>query len=56
MTDEQVAEVLNWVLRKFNADTLPADFKPFTADEVASARDKVLPNPLKAREEILGDS
>ena len=55
MTDEQVAEVLNWVLRNFNADTLPANFKPFTADEVANARGKVLPNPLKAREEILGD-
>ena len=56
MTDEQVAEVLNWVLRNFNADTLPKDFRPFTAEEVAAARVRVLPNPLKAREEILGGS
>lgn len=56
MTDEQVAEVLNWVLKNFNAETLPADFRPYTAEEVAAVRGKVLPNPLKAREEILGGS
>jgi hypothetical protein len=56
MTDEQVAAVLNWVLGNFNADTLPADFVPFTANEVAAARGRVLPNPLQAREEILGGS
>lgn len=56
MSDEQVAEVLNWVLRNFNADSLPNNFRPFTADEVAAARSRILPNPLKAREDILGDS
>jgi hypothetical protein len=56
MTDEQVAEVLNWVLQNFNAETLPADFRPYTAEEVAAVRGKVLTNPLQAREEILGGS
>ena len=56
MTDKQVAEVLNWVLTNFNTDTLPDDFRPFTAEEVAAARYRALPDPLKAREEILGGS
>lgn len=53
MSDEKVAAVLNWVLAEFNADTLPENFEPYTADEVGRARDKVLIDPLKAREEIL---
>ena len=56
MSDRQVAAVLNWVAANFNADSLPAHFKPFTAEEVGKARKKVLPDPLKAREQILGGS
>jgi mono/diheme cytochrome c family protein len=37
-SDAQIAEVLNYVLTGFNRKLLPADFKPFTAAEVAKLR------------------
>ena len=37
--DAEVAEVLNLVLEKFNAGSLPADYQPFTAEEVKKLRD-----------------
>ena len=56
MSDERLAAVLNWVIKTFNGDTLPAAHKPYTAREVARARQKVLTDPLRTRAEILGDS
>lgn len=53
MNDERLAAVLNWVLTEFNKDTVAADFRRFTAEEVGKVRNKVLVDPLKAREEIL---
>lgn len=47
--DRELAEVMNWVLTEFNAGSLPADFAPFSAAEVAAARDQVLANPLAYR-------
>lgn len=38
LTDEQLAAVLNYVLRVQNAKTLAADFTPFTAAEITAAR------------------
>ena len=38
LTDEQLAAVLNHVLRVQNAKALPADFTPFTPTEIAAAR------------------
>jgi hypothetical protein len=55
MSDERLAAVLNWVMSNFNGDTLPDNFKPYTADEVGSARKKLLIDPLKTRAEILSD-
>jgi len=52
LADKQLASVLNWVLTEFNAETLPADFKPFTEKEVAKARKNVLADPLKHRAKI----
>jgi len=54
LSDARLAAVLNWVFTRFNADTLPADFEPYTAEEVRTARVKVLVDPLRAREAILG--
>jgi mono/diheme cytochrome c family protein len=52
LADQQLADVLNWVLTEFNANTLPQDFKPFTAKEVGDARNNVLPDPVRHRAEI----
>jgi len=53
MNDQRLAAVLNWVLTEFNKDTVTDDFRRFTAEEVRKVRNKVLVDPLKAREEIL---
>lgn len=38
LTDDRLAEVLNWTLYRFDAAHLPAGFKPYTAAEVATLR------------------
>ncbi len=49
LSDEELADVVNWVLNEFNAATLPADFRPISAEEVAAARGVILADPLKYR-------
>ena len=49
LSDEGLASVLNWILETFNADTLPADFRPYSIGEIAEARKKVLADPLTYR-------
>ena len=36
--DQDVADVLNFILTKFNAKLLPSGFKPITSDEVKKGR------------------
>jgi hypothetical protein len=38
LDDATVARLLNWVLREFSANRLPADFAPYTTEEVARLR------------------
>jgi mono/diheme cytochrome c family protein len=38
LKDEDIAEVLNYILTSFNSNLLPKDFSPFTADEVKKYR------------------
>jgi len=52
LTDAGLASVLNWVLSEFNADTLPASFKPLNGREVGKSRGRVLADPLKVRNEL----
>ena len=54
LDDEDLARLLNWVLREFNADTLPARFRPLDSDEVGSARARILTDPIRARAAIDG--
>jgi mono/diheme cytochrome c family protein len=42
LSDQQIADVLNWLLVTFNKSELPADFKPYTAAEIARLR----PHPM----------
>jgi hypothetical protein len=51
--DDKLADVLNWVLEEFNADTLPKNFKPFTTREVAAARKQILADPAGYRRTLL---
>ncbi len=42
LSDVELSEVLNWMLWRFDAQDLPADFVPFTAVEVGNFRKKPL--------------
>lgn len=53
MNNRQLAAVLNWVLSEFNTDTLPDDFEPYTAEEVGTARVKIIEDPLKYRATLI---
>ena len=49
LSDEKLADVLNWVLTEFNAETLPGDFRPLTTAEVTAARKQILADPIGYR-------
>ena len=52
--DAELAELLNWVLYTYDPDGLPAGFKPYTAQEVAIAREKPLGTEAHAiRQDLL---
>lgn len=56
LNDQEIAAVLNWILAEFNADTLPANFRPFSTSEVTAARGQVLADPKSYRRTLrLGD-
>lgn len=38
LSDERLADVLNWTLYKFDQANLPADFKPYSPSEIGQLR------------------
>lgn len=56
LNNQQLADVLNWILVEFNADTLPVDFRPLSAGDVAEARKQILADPAKMRASLMTDS
>ena len=53
LTDQQVADVTNWVLSTIATSSLPADHKPYSADEVRQARAAPLLDVADARGRLL---
>lgn len=51
LSDEDLADVVNWMLREFNSDTLPENFQELTTMEVTAARKNALLDPIKYRTE-----
>ncbi|OXI17142.1 cytochrome C [Burkholderia sp. AU15512] len=49
LSDQDLADVLNWVLTTMNRDALPRDFKPYTAAEVAAHRRPALSDVATVR-------
>lgn len=49
LSDADLADVVNWILKEFNADTLPENFRQLTTAEVSEAREYPLADPLKHR-------
>ena len=55
MDDEEIAELMNWLLRSFSSDQLPDPFEPYSGREVAELRIDPENDPEAARLEILSD-
>ena len=53
ITDANLAQITNWVLQEFNAETLPTNFVPLTEQEVSEARVVTLMDPRRRRAQIL---
>ena len=53
LTNEQLAEVLNWMLLQFSGDSLTADWRPYQADEVAAYRRAPLLEVVRYRQQLV---
>ena len=42
LPDDELAALVNWMLREFSPAELPEDFEPYTAEEVAEYRQRPL--------------
>jgi mono/diheme cytochrome c family protein len=54
LDNADTAEVMNWIMKSFSPN-LPADFQPYTADEIAQARMHHLMDIKKARAELVAE-
>ena len=53
LSDAQVSELMNWMLIEFSAGELPADFQPYTREEVQRLRREPETDPDTRRLEVL---
>ena len=51
--DNELAELVNWLLSEFSAEDLPSDFEPYTAEEVGRYRRDPLVDVELVREHLL---
>jgi hypothetical protein len=55
LSDSDLAEVLNYVLRRFDSADLSRDFRPYTAAEIAQGRRTILrTNAAEVRRQLIG--
>ncbi len=54
LPDDQLAELLNWLLANYSADQLPRNFVPYTEAEVNALRQNPELQPRERREALLG--
>lgn len=55
LDDATAARLLNWILHKFSANRLPADFTPYTAEEVTRFRSDKASDAKTRRDAILAE-
>lgn len=53
LPDDELAELMNWLLLTHSAEQLPDSFAPFSVEEVAALRPDLEGNPEKTRIRIL---
>lgn len=56
LSDAQLAQLLNWMIRRLSAVAVPKSVRPFTADEVASYRGTPLIEVAAVRRRLLAGS
>lgn len=52
ISDAELAAVLNWILEAYNADTVPVNYQPLTAEEISASRPRPLADPRLARNRL----
>ena len=55
LSDAEIAEVMNWLLRTFSEGQLPDQYLPFTESEVSQLRAEQETDPEARRAEILAE-
>ena len=55
LSDARLAELINWLLLTYSEEQLPADFEPYTAEEISWLRPNLQADPESARKAILSD-
>ena len=53
LSNDELAEVLNWMLYKISAEQIPSDFQPFEASEVGSLRSQPLADVDRIRARLI---
>jgi hypothetical protein len=53
--DDELAELMNWLVMTHSAGQLPDSFEPFSAVEVATLRMKPVADPERTRQRLLDD-
>lgn len=55
LSDTAVADLLNWLLPHFDAAHMPADFQPFTGEEVSALRAHRIPDVAAERARLMDE-
>jgi cytochrome c553 len=53
LSDSDLAEVLNWIILTFGENSTPANFRHYTAEEVAKLRSKPLVEIVQYRKQLI---
>lgn len=56
LNDEELSQVLNWMLHRFDPQHLPADFQPYTAAEVGRLRVNPMSDPMTRRAALMANA
>ncbi len=53
LPNDELAELMNWLLTTYSAEELPDDFEPYSAEELGARRLDIVADPAARRLEIL---
>ncbi|MBI4693155.1 MAG: cytochrome c [Gammaproteobacteria bacterium] len=53
LSNAEIARVLNWMIKTYSADTMPANFTPYTEAEVAELRGKHIVDIMALRSAVV---